>query len=219
MARPWLWLVAGPDGAGKSTFISSDVLVRLTKTPEATQPPVYLCPDVVSAQLRADRPELSPTQAWRMAAERTDAEVSRLVREGRSMIVETILSTTKLEPVVQEAKTRGYRIGVLYIMLDRPSMHVDRIAQRVALGGHDVGGEKVIERWVRGLGTLPWFAERADYFAMWNNSAEGGAPKLLIEATASSLFVDPAAQAAMRSDDTHPSLSSALQNVVSKLAA
>ena len=219
MAKPWLWLLAGPDGSGKSTFAASDAFVRLTRTPESPNPPVFLNPDTVSAALRADRPELPPTQAWRMAAERTDAEVNKVVREGKSLVVETILSTPKFEPVVEEAKSRGYLVGLVYVILARPSVHIERIAQRVGLGGHDVAGEKVIERWVRSLGTLPWFAERADYFSLWDNSTLGGPPKLLIETTAQKLYVAPATTQMIRDDDTHPSLSAALQTLTSKLAA
>ncbi len=219
MAKPWLWLLAGPDGSGKSTLASSDAFTRLTRTPESPGAPTYLCPDQVAAALRSERAELTSTQAWRMAAERTDAEVTRLVREGRPMVVETILSTTKYEPVVEEARSRGFLVGLAYIFLQRPSMHMERVAQRVGLGGHDVGGEKVIERWVRSLGTLPWFAERADYFTLWDNSVFGGPPKLLVEATPNRLFVDPATTALTRSDDAHPSLVTALQTVVSKLSA
>lgn len=219
MAKPWLWLLAGPDGAGKSTLASSDALNRIIRTPESPGAPTYLCPDPISAALRAERPELTSTQAWRMAAERTDAEVSRLVKEGRSMVIETILSTPKYEPVVEEAKSRGFLIGLAYVILQRPSMHMERVAQRVGLGGHDVAGEKIIERWVRSLGTLPWFAERADYFTLWDNSVQGGPPKLMIEATANSLYVDPATTAAIRGEDTHPSLATALQTLVSKLSA
>lgn len=219
MAKPWFWLLAGPDGSGKSTLASSDAFNRITRTPESPGAPAYLCPDTVSAALRSERTELTSTQAWRMAAERTDAEVSRLVKEGRPLVVETILSTPKYEPIVEDAKNRGFLIGVAYVLLQRPSLHMERVAQRVGLGGHDVGGEKIIERWVRSLGTLPWFAERADYFTLWDNTANGGPPKLLIEATPQRLFVDPATTAAIKSDDTHPSLSTALSALVSKLSA
>jgi predicted ABC-type ATPase len=219
MAKPWFWLLAGPDGSGKSTLASSEVFARMTRTPESTAAPTYLNPDSVAATLRSERSELTSTQAWRMAAERTDAEVTRLVKEGRSLVVETILSTPKFEPIVEDAKSRGFLIGLAYIILQRPSLHMERVAQRVGLGGHDVGGEKVIERWVRSLGTLPWFAERADYFTLWDNSVLGGAPKLLIEATPQRLFIDPATTSAIRNDDTHPSLAAALQTVVSKLSA
>ncbi|MET0182323.1 MAG: hypothetical protein ABW199_05500 [Caulobacterales bacterium] len=219
MAKPWLWLLAGPDGSGKSTLSSSDAINRIIRTPESPGAPAYLCPDPISAALRAERPELTSTQAWRMAAERTDAEVSRLVKEGRPMVVETILSTPKYEPIVEEAKSRGFLVGLAYVLLQRPSMHMERVAQRVGLGGHDVSGEKIIERWGRSLGTLPWFAERADYFTLWDNSAQGGPPALLIEATASSLYIAPATTSLMRGDDTHPSLAAALQALVSKLSA
>lgn len=219
MAKPWFWLLAGPDGSGKSTLSASDAFTRLTRTPESPAPPVYLNPDTVSATLRSERSELTSTQAWRMAAERTDAEVNRLVKEGRSLVVETILSTPKFEPVVEDAKSRGFLIGLAYIILARPSLHMERVAQRVGLGGHDVAGEKIIERWVRSLGTLPWYAERADYFTLWDNSVLGGPPKLMIEATPQRLFIDPATTAAIRNDDTHPSLAAALQTVVSKLSA
>lgn len=217
--KPWLWLVAGPDGSGKSTFVASEAFHRITRTPESAGPPAYLCPDTIAATLRSERPELTSTQAWRMAAERTDAQVNTLVREGRSMVVETILSTPKFEPVVEEAKSRGFLIGVCYVIMQRPSMHMERVAQRAGLGGHDVAGEKIIERWVRSLGTLPWFAERADHFTLWDNSVLGGPPKLLIEATPKTVFVDPATTATIRNDDTHPSLATALQTVVGKLAA
>jgi predicted ABC-type ATPase len=218
MAKPWFWLVAGPDGAGKSTFVASQAFQDMAATPESG-PATFLSPDPLVAAMRADRPELPVTQAWRLAAERIDTDVARLVREGRPLVVETILTTPKYEPLVEEAKRAGYLVGVVYVILQRPTLHMERIAQRVAIGGHDVGGEKVIERWNRSLGTLPWFAERADYFSMWDNSELGGPPKLLIEATANSLFIAPAANAAIKSDMTHASMAAALQNLVTRLAA
>jgi len=169
--------------------------------------------------LRADRPELTSTQAWRIAAERMDNEAQRLVRDGKPLVLETILSTPKYEPLVEDAKNRGYLIGLVYVILHRPTLHMERIAQRVALGGHDIGGEKVIERWNRSLGTLPWFAERADYFSLWDNSTLGGPAKLLIEATPERLYVAPAANAAIKSDETHASMVAALQSLVTRLAA
>ena len=52
MAKPWLWLLAGPDGSGKSTLASSEVFVRMTRTPESPAAPAFLSPDTVAAALR-----------------------------------------------------------------------------------------------------------------------------------------------------------------------
>jgi predicted ABC-type ATPase len=93
-----------------------------------------------------------------------------------------VLSSGKYRDDVLNAKTRGFRIGLVYISLYPPDLSPLRVSERVAKGGHDVDPAVAIARHHRSHDELSWFAPQADLLMIFDNSAPTGSPVLLASA-------------------------------------
>ena len=177
MATPVLWLFAGPNGAGKSTF---------TQYPEfSAHIRHFLNADELTRQLLQAQGYASflnaPAEVLRRtnldAAEKVFAQVNALLAQGEPVSVETVLSTDKYRDVVQNLRRNGGVFNLIYIGLRSPELSRERVARRVAKGGHPVPAEKLPIRWRRSLDNLPWFASQASRFLIYDNSDSDPARK------------------------------------------
>lgn len=183
MPAPRFWLIAGPNGAGKSTLVRGKPLHDLV-------PPVHsLNTDdrtLLSLQQRGymSFQAAPPTVLVEAFAEASDAvfgEIVALLEEGKAVCVETVLSTDKYCPVVNQVTAAGGYFALVYVALRSPGLAAERVAGRVRAGGHDVPAGKIQARWRRSLEWLPWFAARASAFWVFDNSdATPDMPPLLI---------------------------------------
>jgi predicted ABC-type ATPase len=207
---PRLWLVAGPNGSGKSTLVASRAFDALDTTPEARGGLIYINPDEIAFSLRAkSRKDIALT-----AARKADALVRECIAEKRSFLRETVLSTDRLLKDLAEAKAAGFRLLLVYVVLQTPGLNVARVAARVRLGGHDVPEQKIRDRWARSLGMLPRFVELADVFGAWDNSYVDEAPRLLITKTDADWYVSAHTHALTKARSTLAPLRSALQGLI-----
>ncbi len=67
---------------------------------------------------------------------------------------ETTLSTRSYRGKVLKAQELGYKVTLLYLWLPSPEMAVQRVAKRVAEGGHDIPKDVIGRRYVRGIRNL-----------------------------------------------------------------
>ena len=70
----------------------------------------------------------------------------------------------------------GYRTYLYYVATDAPEINVSRVANRVALKGHDVPSEKIITRYYKSLELLieaVRHTNRAYIFDNSSNNADG----------------------------------------------
>lgn len=156
--QPWLWIIAGHNGAGKSTLQP----VLATMLGEACR---FLNPDDVTRALLGgtfDVDNKTRMQANLEAAQWVDREVDRLIDDGKSVAVETVLSTDKFRRRVLAAKKAGLAFGFVYIALSSADLAVRRVETRVKEGGHGVDPNKIRSRRLTSLDQMPWFAEQAD---------------------------------------------------------
>src|SRR5439155_13010668 len=98
------------------------------------------------------------------------------VKAHQTVGVETVLSTPKYRKLVRAAKQRGFKIALIYVLLNSPALHVSRVQMRVKKGGHGVPKGKILSRRIRSLAQLPWFLEAADEAWLYDNS--GASPRL-----------------------------------------
>ena len=126
---PQLWILAGGNGAGKSTFYRN----RL----EPLGLP-FVNADIIARELFPDSPERHSYQAARIAEELRNG----LLSERRSFCYETVFSHPSKIDFVARAKAMGYQITLVFIHLRSPSLNLARIAQRVEEGGHNVPDDK-----------------------------------------------------------------------------
>jgi len=169
-----MWIVAGPNGAGKSTFTAA--YLQENVLPAGI---VKLNADEVTAGYREEDKETSQDELNLRAARAIDAEVTRCILQGQSFLVETVLSSGKYRESVSLARRRGFQFNLAYISLFPPELSPARVSERVIKGGHAVAWDKAIARYHRSHQELAWFAEQADIFMIFDNSADDGVPVLI----------------------------------------
>ena len=92
---------------------------------------------------------------------------------GLSFCTETVFS----DPVgaklglLEEARTRGFAVFLIFIGLESPSLAVARVKQRVRHGGHDVPDEKLHARFPRTLANLRTAVPIVDEAFLFDNSS------------------------------------------------
>lgn len=161
--RPRLWIVAGPNGSGKSTaYDRSDI-------DEFGGSVWIINPDLLTRRI-VEQEHLALDDANREAVERIERWLEASIAVHQTIGVETVLSTPKYRPLVARAKTAGFEVRLIYVLLESADMQFERIKLRVEKGGHDVPVEKVISRRLRSFQQLPWFLKAADRAWILDNS-------------------------------------------------
>jgi predicted ABC-type ATPase len=174
MTKLMVLFICGPNGAGKSSITNGVVKLlgqALTK----------LNADERTLELRAIFPDKPLQELNLMAAQQIDAEVERNIETGKSFYIETVLSSPKYRDDVVEAKKRGFKFALVYVSIYPPEKTVERVKVRAKKGGHDVDPLKVIERYYKSHEQLKWFADQADMFLIFDNTALNTPPILLAE--------------------------------------
>jgi len=152
---PKLFIIAGPNGAGKSTS-APELLSGVRRVDE-----------FVNADVIAKEEGLSDIAAGRVTLQRLD----ELARAGRDIAFETTLSSRSLLGRIVAMRTHGYRCHLTFFWLPNADMAVERVAKRVAAGGHSIPEEVIRRRYERGLENFfSAYAEAADSWAMINNA-------------------------------------------------
>lgn len=106
----------------------------------------------------------------------TDFLRRKLLQAGKTFTFETVMSHLGKVEFLQEAQQIGYRTYLYYVATDDPSINVSRVANRVAMNGHDVPSEKIIARYYKSLELLTEairHTNRAYIFDNSTNNAEG----------------------------------------------
>jgi predicted ABC-type ATPase len=152
-----LYVVAGGNGAGKTTYVT-----RILQ-PEVNLP--FVNADVIAAREWPGQESSHAYSAAGLAAQ----EREHLLHEGRSFITETVFSHESKHTLIRQAAMLGY-IVYLHVIMTPLEVTVHRVAERVALGGHDVPADKIRARYHR-LALLIASARRdADHAEFFDNS-------------------------------------------------
>lgn len=160
MSTPVLHLLAGPDGAGKSTFVA-EVLQPVSHLPVVNA-------DVIARRLWPGGEAEHAYDASRAAAE----ERSRLMTARASFITETVFSHPSKVDLVGRAIAIGYVVH-LHVVLVPATLPVARVAARVSQGGHDVPEQKIRERYARLWPLVAAARDLADRTTFYDNSRAG----------------------------------------------
>ncbi|WP_426416860.1 AAA family ATPase [Aestuariirhabdus sp. LZHN29] len=152
-----LWLLAGGNGAGKSTFYRT----RL----EPLGVP-FVNADIIARELYPDAPEAHSYFAAKIAEQRRFA----LLQEGRSFCFETVFSHPSKIDFVGHAKALGYEVVLVFIHLELSALNNARVSQRVEEGGHHVPPEKVETRIPRVLANIKVAIPLCDQVYLLDNS-------------------------------------------------
>lgn len=165
---PWFWLIAGANGVGKTTYA-----LRQLRSALGTFHFVNL--DEIARGLSP----LEPRAADRAAARVALARARELMRLHTTFAMETTLAGHAHRELVAAARGYGLHVGLLYFAVADPELCLERIARRVAEGGHDVPEADVRRRFVRSVANFARFAALADRWRLFD--ATGPRPGIVAE--------------------------------------
>lgn len=100
----------------------------------------------------------------------------KFLQAGQTFTFETVMSHPGKVALLQQAQEAGYRTYLYFVATDDPAINVSRVANRVALGGHAVPEEKIVERYHKSLAQLVSairHTHRAYIFDNSTNNADG----------------------------------------------
>ncbi|SFD94782.1 AAA family ATPase [Nitrosomonas sp. Nm166] len=158
MQKKQLWVLAGGNGAGKSTFYRTQLAPRGMP---------FVNADIVAKLQYPHAPEAHSYEAAILAEQMR----LQLLQEGRSFCFETAFSHPSEIDFIAQAKTLGYEIILVFIHLSDSALNQARIAQRVSKGGHAVPDEKVISQIPRVLKLIKQTLPLCDRAYILNNSS------------------------------------------------
>jgi len=138
-----LYIIAGCNGAGKTTA-SFTILPGLLNCKE------FVNADSIAAGLSPFNPESVAIEAGRIMLVR----INELLRAGGDFAFETTLATRSYLSLINSAHSLGYKVTLLFIWLDSPKTALQRVARRVAKGGHNIPQDVVERRYYRGISNL-----------------------------------------------------------------
>jgi len=141
--RPCVVILAGPNGAGKSTAAPELLQGELAVTE-------FVNADVIARGLSAFDPDRAAIAAGRVMLARLD----ELARQRESFAFETALASRSFAPWLRGLRASGYAIHLFFLWLPSPDLAVQRVADRVRSGGHDVPADTIRRRYRAGVRNL-----------------------------------------------------------------
>lgn len=104
-----------------------------------------------------------------------------LLDQNISFTFETVMSFKDKVEFMQLARAKGYRTYLYFVATESPEVNINRVANRVDDGGHNVAQDKIVERYYRSLALLPSAIATSDRAYIFDNS--GDKSVLLAEVT------------------------------------
>ena len=166
--QPSVVVLAGPNGAGKST--AAPLLLR-----GAMGLTVFVNADVIAQGLAAYDPEGAALAAGRIML----ARLHELAAQRQSFAFETTLAARSFAPWLRRLLTDGYHFHLAYLWLPSAEAAIERVAERVLTGGHDIPEDVVRRRYEGGLRNFHRiYQPLASSWAMYDNG-HGSPPRLV----------------------------------------
>ena len=138
-----LYIISGPNGAGKTTA-SYSVLPKILQCKE------FVNADEIARGLSPFNPESVAIEAGRLMLSR----IAELLRKNESFSIETTLSTRSYFRLIEKAHQQGYEVTLLFFWLKSPEQAMERVAERVSKGGHNIPCDIIVRRYYEGMDNL-----------------------------------------------------------------
>lgn len=103
----------------------------------------------------------------------------KLIKAGKKFTFETVMSHPSKVDLLEAAGKKGYKTYLYFICTESAQINIERVNQRVRLGGHPVATEKVVSRYFRSLETLKKAVKETHRTFLFDNS--GKEPMLILE--------------------------------------
>ena len=166
---PNLYVIAGPNGSGKTTFASEFL-------PKYADRPAFINADTLARGLSGFSPDTVALKAGRILLEQIDAYATKQM----DFAFETTLSGTHYLARLKALREKGYVIHLFFLWIPDVRLSLARVASRVRMGGHDIAEPVVRRRFHRGIANfLQRYQAVVDSWMLFDNS--GSTPHLIAE--------------------------------------
>ena len=160
---PCIYVLAGTNGAGKSSLLGA-IIER--------QGAAFFNPDAAARQIRGRNPGISQTEANSAAWHEGRRLLERAIRRRLTHAFETTLGGATMTALLERALAAGLEVRAWYVGLTSPELHVARVRQRVARGGHDIPEADIRRRFHDGRLNLVRLLPRLTELRVYDNSEE-----------------------------------------------
>lgn len=155
-----MYVIAGCNGAGKTT-------ASYTVLPEMLDCKEFINSDEIAKGLSPFQPKTVKIEATRIMLNR----MHDLIEAGADFAFETTLATKTFADILRKAKAKGYKVMLIFFWLDTPELAIQRVKQRVEMGGHDVPKDVIVRRYNNGVNYLSKiYIPISDYWMIIDNS-------------------------------------------------
>lgn len=97
--------------------------------------------------------------------------LSALANSGVDFAFETTLAARTFVLFIRDCKANGYIINLIYFWLQSPDLAVERVARRVASGGHSIPEDVIRRRYEQGRKNLSsLYLPLCDSWIVYDNS-------------------------------------------------
>lgn len=166
---PTCWIIAGPNGAGKTTF-------AMEYLPNVASCTHFINADLIAAGLSPLAPERETMSASRLFL----AELQRCITNRIDFAFETTLSGRSYLKLINKLNASGWSVRLIYLALPSMKMSKQRVAERVAHGGHNISIKDIERRFSRSLNNLlNEFSGKVDQCSCFMNDSKS--PTLIFE--------------------------------------
>ena len=160
-------IIAGPNGAGKTTFAREFL-------PNDAHCPNFVNADLIAAGLSPFAPDLAAFRAGRLMLE----TIADHARRGESFAFETTLSGLTYAQMIPVWRSSGYTVKLIFLSLPDVELAIERVANRVLQGGHNIPENIIRRRFAHGIGNFERYKALVDSWQLYDNS---DIPAVLLE--------------------------------------
>jgi len=164
-----VYIVAGPNGSGKTTFATEFL-------PEYASCKHFVNADLIAKGLSPFSPGTAAVTAGKLVLE----QIHQFANRGVDFAFETTLSGRLYVNLFRSLKKKGYKIHLFFLWIPKADLAISRIKSRVAQGGHDVPIQDVLRRFDRSMTNFfTLYQSLADSWMFFDNA--GVIPVLIAE--------------------------------------
>lgn len=155
-----LYIIAGCNGAGKTT-------ASYTVLPDILQCREFVNADEIAHGLSPFNPSVMAIKAGKLMLQR----IRELLGQDKTFAIETTLSAKSYINLVRQAQSKGYTVTLVFFWLRTPELALQRVAERVSNGGHNIPVATTQRRYVAGINNLfNLYAPEVDGWFVYDNS-------------------------------------------------
>lgn len=164
-----IYIIAGPNGSGKTTFAKKFL-------PEYAKCTNFVNADLIAQGLSPFSPRAAALKAGRLVLE----QIRSLADKNLDFAFETTLAGKSYVSFLKRLREKSYSINLFFLWIPNVELALSRIKDRVASGGHDVPAIDVKRRFHRGLyNFFKYYKPLTDTWLLFNNADI--APRLIAQ--------------------------------------